>query len=90
MCTEKGCDWRERPWRVCVCGRPEGCGGIDRGVCACGDIDVYVCVLRDWDVCMFWAMGVCVCMCVCRDVCMWELRERKGFGGRVGDVCVWK
>ena len=29
-----------------------------------------------------------VCVCVCRDGYMWELRERRGFGGRVEDVCV--
>ena len=33
-------------------------------VCARRDIDVYVCVLRDWGVCMFQAIGVCLCVCV--------------------------
>ena len=41
---------------------------------------VYVCV------CM--CVSVCECVCVCRDWRMWELRERRGFVGTVGDVCV--
>ena len=57
-------------------------GGGETAMCVWRERCVYVCV------CMCVSVCECVCVCVCRDWRMWELRERRGFVGTVGDVCV--